>query len=213
MTASTQIDTAKENGGYIEALSIAVRHGGSGLDGVPKLIVDVVEHHRWQHYYDRVTQKEIDYSDFTEFARGGLNTSIAMLKRMCSDNPEAINAIDKAMQAPVGTNQYSQGDDNIHTHDKRESPTGTSADAAIRRLRNHAIDTDSGEILDPKINQLYEAVLAGEMSPNAAAIEAGFRKRMISIPADDADRAARSIRENMLPETISRLVKQLEGAY
>lgn len=212
-----KINLVQENGGYIEALSTAVRRGGSSLDNLPDLLIQVVSEGRWQRYYDRASHREVVFGDFTAFVETGLNTSIAMLKRMCSDNTQALDALDKALQgksgAPIGNVNASKTTvDNVHSC-LEDRPTGNSADAAIRRLRTHAIDRDTGEILDPKINELYEAVLSGEMSPNAAAIEAGFRKRMISIPADDADRAARSIRSNMLPETIARLVERLEGAY
>ena len=40
---------------------------------------------------------------------------------------------------------------------------------------------------------LFGRVVAGEMSPNAAAIEAGFRRRMISVP-DDPELAAQTLR-------------------
>lgn len=44
------------------------------------------------------------------------------------------------MQRPVGTNQHAEGVDNIHTH---ERPSGTSKDAALRRLRKDRPDLDA----------------------------------------------------------------------
>jgi hypothetical protein len=59
-------------------------------------------------------------------------------------------------------------------------PTGTSADAALRRLRKQRPD-------------LHAQVLAGQLSPHAAAVEAGFRRRRISVPADDPERAVAAL--------------------
>jgi hypothetical protein len=72
--------------------------------------------------------------------------------------------------------------DNIHGNNER--PSGTSRQAAVRRLRKDRPD-------------LLEKVKAGELSANAAAIEAGFRKRVTGLAllragwrrADDAERA------------------------
>ncbi len=75
---------------------------------------------------------------------------------------------------------------------------GNDADYTLRRLKRDA-------------PELAQRVLSGEMSTNAAAIQAGFRKRTISIPTDDADRAARSIRANMQPAIIRELIDCLDG--
>jgi hypothetical protein len=45
-------------------------------------------------------------------------------------------------------------------------PTGTSAAAALRRLERHRPD-------------ILNRVLAGELSPHAGMLEAGFRKRVV----------------------------------
>jgi len=65
---------------------------------------------------------------------------------------------------------------NIHEVPIEERPSGTSAKQALRRLRNQRPD-------------LHSQVLAGEKSPHAAMIEAGFRKRSITVPLDVSDAA------------------------
>ena len=63
------------------------------------------------------------------------------------------------------------GVDNINS-----SEGGTSATYALRRLkRDHP--------------ELAEKVVSGKLSAHAAAIEAGFRKRTIAVPADNPDSA------------------------
>jgi hypothetical protein len=59
-------------------------------------------------------------------------------------------------------------DDNTQTNiNSRLSPTGTSRAAALRRLRKDRPD-------------IHARVLAGELSPHAGMIEAGFRKRAVN---------------------------------
>jgi hypothetical protein len=65
---------------------------------------------------------------------------------------------------PVGANQYSKGVDNTKSDVNTLRPSGNSNAYALRRLRNHA----------PAI---HERVLAGELTPHAGMIEAGFRKK------------------------------------
>ena len=107
----------------------------------------------------------------------GYGTSIATLKRICRDSPEALDAIDRAcLRKPGGTNnasgvnQHSDSEvivDNIH-NDRQERPSGTSRDAAIRRLRKDRPD-------------LHEKVLREQITPHAAMIEAGFRKKLSNV--------------------------------
>jgi len=61
-----------------------------------------------------------------------------------------------------------------------EKPDGNSRDAALRRLRKDRSD-------------LHEQVIAGEMTPHGAMVDAGFRKRMVSFPAVDIEAARRVI--------------------
>jgi hypothetical protein len=99
---------------------------------------------------DRVTQRPV----------GGQPGNENAVKRA-----QAIEAIDQASLRPSGkpkTNVNSNNSDvNI-----RLRPTGNSAAAAHRRLRKDRPD-------------LHARVLAGELSANAAMIEAGFRKRAV----------------------------------
>jgi hypothetical protein len=82
--------------------------------------------------------------------------------------------------------------DNVHGV---ERPAGNAAAAALRRLRKDRPD-------------LLAKVKAGELSANAAAIEAGFRVKTITVPVD-VDRAARALVKVFTPsqrEKLSRLL-------
>jgi hypothetical protein len=78
--------------------------------------------------------------------------------RSLRDDIEAIDMIDEAVRNPIGTNQH-VGVDNVHRLKRRD---GNSRDHALRRLRDHRPD-------------LHARVLAGELSPHRAMINAGLR--------------------------------------
>lgn len=82
---------------------------------------------------------------------GGLDTDIAALKRLCGNDPEALDAIDKANQNPTGV--Y-----NVHT----SRLSGNAEDRALRKLRKDRPD-------------LHEQVLSHGKSAHAAMVEAGYR--------------------------------------
>ena len=54
------------------------------------------------------------------------------------NSAKTIKLIDEVLQRPVGTNQYSEGVDNINKLTER--PTGTSRGAGLRRLRKDRPD-------------------------------------------------------------------------
>jgi hypothetical protein len=90
---------------------------------------------------------------------------------------QVAKATDVANERPVGTNQYSEGvydkDKNIHIR-----PSGTSTKAAYRRLRHAVEGNDEHE--RERVAPIYQRVLAGEITANAAMVEAGFRKKRLS---------------------------------
>ena len=110
------------------------------------------------------------YEIVTTDAPEGLGTELETIKRLCRDDVEAVGLIDQVTARPKHV--HASDSDNV-TITKR----GNRADAALRRLRKDRPD-------------LHERVLAGELSPHAAAVEAGFRKRAISIPREPKAAAA-----------------------
>jgi len=111
--------------------------------------------------------EEFGYSNETDFFAKEL-----MLNHDVIDYAElALNTNDP--QKALGLNDaVAQG--------KKIRPSGTSKEATIRRLRkNHP--------------ELHQKVVSGEMTPNAAAIEAGFRRKMKSIPVDSPEVALKAL--------------------
>ncbi len=95
-----------------------------------------------------------------------LDITVDRLKRMCRDKPEALDALGQATANPVGANQYREGVDNIHTLKNQDRPTGTSAEAALRRLRD-------------QVPVLHARVLADDLSQHAAMVEAALTAHFV----------------------------------
>ena len=187
-------DQLRINDSTISALAAAFVNGEHGLSVLPGLLKRAIREGAWQERIVHQTKQTVRFNTFAEFVSAyppdGLHTDIATVKRLCRDDAEAIDLIDEA----IGSRQGERTDivDNIH---EVERPTGTSARAAIRRLRTQRPD-------------LHKRVLAGELSPHAAAVEAGFRPRTLSI-ALDPDRIATALVRHLSPEQLHTLVRLL----
>ena len=105
----------------------------------------------------------------------GLGSDIRQLKHLCRDDKAALDAINQ-----VTLHQGERTDLHNNVMKVGEAPRqGNSNTYALRKLRKDRPD-------------LHQQVLDGEMSPHAAMIEAGFRKKTLTIPAD-VDGAARRL--------------------
>lgn len=106
----------------------------------------------------------------------------------------AIDAKDEASQRPRGRPQKNV--DNIHIY---ERPAGTSAQQALRRLRKDRPD-------------LHARVVSGQLSANAAMIEAGFRKRPIQVQrtADGAIRVFNALEDPEKQIVVKRVMDWID---
>jgi len=164
-------------GFIVDSLDGAIRDGEHGLKVVPGLLKRVCNEECWRARYIEVTKKNAEFDDFVAFVESprpeGLGIDLDTLRKVCRDDVEALDIIDRETKRPA------------HLHAKRdvdivhaiERPTGNSADRALRKLR-----TDAPE--------LHRQVLDGTLSPHAAMVNAGFRRRTVSVPVDDPDKVA-----------------------
>jgi hypothetical protein len=124
---------------------------------------------------------------------------------MCADNPRVLDALDQVSVAgpgasegdvrnPEGYNQHTEQDERIITDiisnnqkPERNEDHGTGRTYALRRLRKDRPD-------------LHEQVVNGDKTPHAAMIEAGFRKKTMTLPTGIGDLAATLVRK-LTPET------------
>jgi hypothetical protein len=190
-------DRLRHNANLVDALGSSLRSGSHGLDTVPALLKRVLQEESWREF---VTQRgdHVKHERFAEFVTtlplAGLGTSVDLVCRIVASEPEAADLLDRALQRPVGANQYSigEGADNVNT-----LPDGNSKAQALRRLRKDA-------------PELHADVLSGRLSAHAAMVRAGFRRRTLSVPIAQPDAAASVLRKHMSPEDLTRLIELLK---
>lgn len=195
MTTSEELNP-RQRGTLVEALGSAVFHGGSALGDVPALLKRVLETGAWREF-ETPTHEVVRYDRFAAFVTTsptrGLGASVDLIRRIVGDDLAALSLLDTALQNPVGTNQHV---DNVNTLDER--PSGNASESALRRLRKDRPD-------------LHSRVLAGELSPHAAMVEAGFRRPTMTVPLDDMQSLASTLVRRLTPTQRAELATALKA--
>lgn len=177
----------------IEILSKNCRFSET-VEQIPDQVKRVIENGWWKERRPRkMSGKEFRYSTFGEFVEDhppqGLGIKLDMLKKLCEDDPEALVAIREASTLKPGENQYTMDSNNITHHDP--AVRGTYKDYTLYRIKQERPD-------------LYERVLKKEMSANKAAIEAGFRKKMVSVE-ESVDGFVKAIKRKFSDDEVSEI--------
>jgi hypothetical protein len=120
------------------------------------------------------------YPDEDSYLREGLGLDPGLVGWAC----DGLKRLDRTVKQPLGyavevgklgkhgVNQHSAGGDNVTSSGRGNSPT-----YAVRRLMRDNPD-------------LAERVGRGELTAHAAAVQAGFRRRAVSVPLDPRRAAA-----------------------
>lgn len=181
----------------VSGLQRAVARGAHGFEDVPPALRIVLESESWKERPVRARGDEtVRFLYFEEFVAAplpdGLGIQIETLKDLCRSDVELRNWIDEAVKRPDGKPPLTVY--NIHSLPR---PSGTSADRALRKLREDA-------------GPLHARVLAGELSPHAAMVEAGFRPKTITVRLSP-EAFARAAVKHLTDSEIDQLVTLLEG--
>ncbi len=172
----------------VNELQRAIYEGGDTLAAIPARVVEIVEQDVWRERVIQATGEIVHFSRFEDFVTTppleGLGTDLRTLKNLCRDDPAALDALDRATAKP---NHRPETNNNIMSSSE-PAKQGTSNTYALRKLRKDRPD-------------LHEQVIAGEKSPHAAMVEAGFRKRAITVP-EDLDGAARRLVKHFDPDEL-----------
>jgi hypothetical protein len=164
------------------------------------------------------TGEVVRFDRFSDFVSTppleGLGADLATLKRMCADNSRVLDALDQvsigrpgAREGEVrnseGRNQHTEQDVRIITDIVSNNPKlernedhGNGRAYALRRLRNERPD-------------LHARVLNEELTPHAAMLEAGFRKKTMTLPTE-VPALAHALQRRLSPEEISDLIDHLK---
>jgi hypothetical protein len=148
----------------IKKLQQAMVDGGENVfELVPLTLQNVIKERAWESRKDKSGRLFTSFEAFvTHHFWEGLETSIDELRLYCRKHDEVLKLINTEVQ-PVeeyGVNQHTGGDNVTSSSARGNNPT-----YALKRLKRDRPD-------------LADKVIAGELSANAAAIKAGFRKKL-----------------------------------
>ena len=183
----------------VDSLRSAIRDGQAGLGDVPGLLKKVLQQGMWRKRVVTATGQVQTFERFEDFVGTapleGLGANLGIVKRLAGGDPELLDLIDQATVGKQG--ERTDLVDIIHDVPKEERPSGTSAQRSLRRLRSSRPD-------------LHAQVIAGEKSPHAAMVEAGFRKRTLTVPLEVEDAARILARHFDVAALIDALARHAE---
>jgi hypothetical protein len=189
------VDPLKYNADLVESLGGALRSGQAGLHSIPGLLDQILTDQLWREFTTRLGA-HVTYDRFEDFVTTpmvrGLGTDVDTVRRIVRDNARLLDLLDQALQRPSS----------IHPASNNITPNralGTSREQALRKLRKDRPD-------------LHARVIDGELSPHAAAVEAGFRKRTITMPREP-DAAARALRRHFDATELAAIAKALQPQH
>jgi hypothetical protein len=166
----------------IQLLQQAITHGGQrAFDNVPSILQNVLKDKLWLEKSDRDGKRFQSFEAFATYPLWwGLDTTIDDLRVFCRKRADVLSMIDDALKPLAKAGRpTADNPDNVSIN----SDYGNGAHYTMRRLLRDRPD-------------LADKVKAGELSANAAAIEAGFRQRTVAVggkPETSANLIIRSL--------------------
>jgi hypothetical protein len=157
----------------VTSLARLVNSTGWELKSLPGMVKRVITENMWPERIVRVTGEVARFNSFAEFVTtpppAGLGTDIETLERLCRDDAEAITLLRQTTTRPRG------GD--TRSPDAQTNSNNVTIETPDRgNTRAYTLDRLSRERPD-----LYQRVVNKELTANAAAIEAGWRKRKVQL--------------------------------
>lgn len=160
-----------ERGQLCQSTIESLYEATGGLRQFPSLLKKVIATRAWERR--TVHGKVVELGSLRELITAkpvsGWGEDPSKVEAVIRDDPEALAAFREAMKC---VNQHDLPDDNVIRH---EAEQGNSRAYSISRVQR---ECDQGTVA---------AVMAGEMSANAALVKAGVREnRQVYIPRDPA---------------------------
>lgn len=203
------------------------------LDQLPALVIEVIRDGRWKRRM--VDGQIVEFSTFEAFCNAdptpGLGITWNTLQNLCRDHIEARDAIAREVKREpgrptVGAAPMTGGERMQRVRQRALVDVVASTVARDETLYNVqgfvTPDVPEAQVEPPMGNtverallrlgaqrpDLHAEVLAGVKSAHAACVEAGFRRRTITVPVD-VERAAATLRRHFTSDEIAEIVRLL----
>ena len=196
---------------------------------VVEMFVPVQSSIGWERILQTKTFQQ--FEAFVEDDTFGLNTTLETIKRVCRDNLEALEAIDAVTRGTPGKRPNVEVHEQIRQY-KEQHPEASNREVAQATGSSHptvgkynpynirdilTTTPDYGTSLSYTLRrlkedhpELYQRVVAGDLSANAAAREAGIRRPTTTIYTDDAASIARTLKKKLDADTLAELIDLLQ---
>ncbi len=152
---------------------------------LPDTVVWIIKERAWEGRYYKIKGDTFPITSFKELVEArlpwGLELTMDDLLFYCRKHKEATRLILEMALPAAGNVGAPEGNRNAAKSEENKGSITTIASAKDRG-RKYVISR-----LKRDRPELAQKVISGEMTANEAAIEAGFRKRMVSMPADPAE--------------------------
>lgn len=144
--------------------------GERAFDIVPMMLKNVIEEEQWKHCSDRHGKAFTSFEAFVKHELWeGLGSTIDDLKVFCRKRDDVRKKIDEVVEAmPKPLSFTEAGAIGGRGHKASSVTTGFKGRGATYQLKRLKRDRPD----------LADKVVSGEMSAHAAALEAGFRKKL-----------------------------------
>ena len=160
-----------ENGKLVDQMRHTIIEGETNIQHIPQLVRDVIEREAWKERW--LCGHKVVHKTFLEFVNGKPLAGMGWDKQkdkervasLLRNDLAVLEMWEKALMLPAGSNRFTIEHNNVIGY--KPVKQGNSLAYTLRRLNCE------------KHKPLYDKVIAGEMSANAAAIEAGFRKKPV----------------------------------
>ena len=159
---TTATMNAIENEQLCKSASDSIRHGTGALSSFPGLLKKIIKTEAWKSRQLR-TGEVVELKNLAELITAkplrGWNEDPKKVEAVIKDEPEVLTLYREAMKGKPGR--------------KPDGNTGCESQPIAKGSGNKAYTLSR---LEKQAPELFKAVCEGEMSANAAAIKAGFRK-------------------------------------
>ena len=156
-----------EKGQLCDSVMSAIHHGLGNLETVPALLRRIIENKAWEARQVKmhgVVQLANLRELITKEPMAGWGENPDRIEALIRDDVEVLAMWEKAMQIKPGPKEKPNPDNSVDNIN-RTARKGTSKAYTVSRLQREA-------------PELFAQVAAGTISANAAAIKAGFRKKL-----------------------------------
>lgn len=159
------IPTLIDKGFIVESLWHSVDNAAGSLDNVPGLVRRVIQTEAWRcRIHEGKTYEHPSFVSFiTGEPLGGCGWSLEKVEALLHDDLEVLAMWQEMIKGQHGGDRKSKYAEIKTDNVQLDNPGGNSRKVTLERLKR-------------KTPALFERVVTGELSANAAAIEAGFRR-------------------------------------